>query len=388
MACQYAETVAVAERVVGKAVGGAVALGLDEVVVDYPGAAAIILRCRVEPVPGDGPERVIVKQSNSESQHLFREWANLEFLNAIPEAHSIVPTLYGGDEEQQLLVMEDVGRADDQLIGRILDGDDPARATGALIAFQRALGRLHAATIGRQAEFAQVSVRRDAETTSRHVVHELTELLEAFPELLAGERLNVSRELRREIDEYVDELRDPGPFFAFTHGDAAIGNALYRDDGSVRLIDFETGDYRHAMVDGAFSSMRYLFSIWALHLPRPRQRRLLDAYRLELVRGCPEACDSERFNRALMAGSAAWLAAIASHLPRVVDGDVKLGRATHRQRITAALEHFVSLARQTGRDGALSASAAGLRDRLLERWGPAECEMRVYPAFAEVAETV
>lgn len=384
MACQYAETVAVAERVVGKAVGGAVSLGLDEVVVDYPGAAAIILRCRVEPAPVGGPDRVIVKQSNSETQQLFREWANLEFLNALPETRSIVPALYGGDEDQQLLVMEDVGRADDQLIGRILDGDDPARATAALIAFQRAIGRLHAATIGRQPEFARVTVRRDAETTSRHVVHDLTERLEALPELLAREGLNVSRSLRREIDEYAGELRDPGPFLAFTHGDAAIGNALYRDDGSVRLIDFETGGYRHAMVDGAFPSMRYLFSVWALGLPRSLHRRLLDAYRLEFVSGCPEACDSARFNRALMAGSAAWLAAIASKLPKVAEIDVKLGRSTHRQRITAALDHFVTLADETGREGALSASVAGLRDSLLERWGPAECEMRSYPALAEV----
>lgn len=358
---------------------------LRDVVVDYPGAAAVILRCRINP-PVNGHDMVIVKQSRSETQHLFREWANLEFLNAIPELREVVPALYSGDEDAEVLVMEDVGTADDQLLGNIVEGGDSDRAEAGLLAFQRALGRLHAATIGRYDEFARYPLRRSEETTSRHQVHRLIDALGALPALLAGQGVPITTALEREIAGAIAELRDPGPFLAFTHGDAAIGNVFYLPDGSARLIDFETGDYRHALLDGCYARMRYLVSIWARRMPLDLQHRLLDAYRSELVRGCPEAADDAHFHHALVSCSVAWLASIAGYLPSVVEADRKLGRSTVRQRIVTALDHLVVLSAETGIYGALADASGVLADRLRRQWGDEPTVMRLCNAFRTADE--
>jgi hypothetical protein len=354
---------------------------LNEVIVDYPGAAAIILRCRVEPTD-DGRATVIVKWSRSETQHLFREWANLAFLNNIPALRGIVPALYGGDEDAEVLVMADAGNADYQLLGNIVEGDDPVRAEAGLLAFQRTLGWLHAATIGKQSVFDGYRVRRGKETTSRHVIHDLVDRLESLPAMLAGEGVLMTPALERDVASAIAALRDPGPFLAFTHGDAAIGNVFYLPDGTARLIDFETSDFRHALLDGCYARMRYLVSVWARRMPHDIQQRLLAAYRAELATGCPAATDDARFNHALASCSAAWLATIVSWLPSVVEADRKRGRSTVRQRIVTALDHFAVLSAETGYYGALAEASDTLAGRLRREWGAEATVMRLCNAFA------
>jgi hypothetical protein len=378
----YQETVAVAERVLAAALARPATLHLTEAVVDYPGAAAIILRCRLDRREPGHPASVIVKRSNAEQQHIFREWANLEFLLAIPDARPLVPSLYGGDVEAELLVLEDLGDPRQRLLGNVIEADDPVRAEMGLIAFQRALGRLHAATAGAASAYARVSVRRNANTISRHTVHRLPELLAALPSMFASAGVTTDERLADEIGEMVGEIVDPGPFHTFVHGDAAVGNVFYDGADGARLIDFETGAFRHALLDGCFARMRYLFSVWARWIPLPLQRRLTAAYRDELIARIPEASDAEQFNRALLACSAAWLAAIVGYLPTVTAEDRRFGRSTYRQRIVTALDHYVQLSDDVGGIGPLTYASNDLARRLRRCWSADERVMQPYNAFA------
>jgi hypothetical protein len=164
-------------------------------------------------------------------------------------------------------------------------------------------------------------------------------------------------------------LVEPGPFHGLTNGDATSGNAFYRD-GRVRLFDLETAGFRNALIDGSVCRLRHLHSVWARALPVTVQHRMQDAYRTELVRGCPEASDDRLFGPHLLAASAAWMAALCEELPAAIERDRTWGRATIRQRIVAALEHFERLADEWHTASALATHASEMSARLRQRWPP------------------
>ncbi len=378
----HAAIVAAASTALAAPATGPVALRLSDVVVDYPGAACVILRCASVAPSARVPPSVVVKRWNTPGGHVRHEWAALEFLGGVPAAQALVPRLYGGDAEAELLVLEDLGDPAEQLLGNLLTGDDPQRAEAALVAFNAALGRLHGATVGRAEEHRRIRDRRGAHARSRHAIHRLDEALGALPGLMTGTGARVSRALEREVQAAAAAIRAPGPFLALTHGDATPGNAFYAD-GRVRLFDLETASFRHALLDGAFARLRYLYSVWARRVPDAVQRRTLEAYRRELVRGCPAAADDPSFAHALLACSAGWLAALCAHLPSVTDEDKRFGRSTWRQRIVAGLDHFVALAADLGAFTALADGCTDMAHRLRLRWPTGDCALPSYEAFTE-----
>jgi hypothetical protein len=378
---QHAETLALAQRALTRAFTKPVRLTLSSPVVDYPGAAAIVLRCQLLADDPNIPKSVVVKRSMSPDNHLLREWSNLEFLTSLEPIRPLIPSIHGGDEDSEILIMEDLdtGR---ELLGNLVEGDEPGVATAGLLAFHRALGTLHGGSIGKEEEFRRFALRGIAAATSRHVIHRIQETLTALPRLLKQEGIAVDQHLHDELTEFQREIDNPGPFHAFVHGDAALGNVFYgplNDD--MRLIDFESGAFRHALLDGSYPCIRYILSVWARRMPLDLRRILLKTYRDALVEFCPEASDDEQFHHGLIACSAFWLAAILMNLPSVTEQDRKRGRSTERQRIIAALDHFTQLADNCGMPGALATAADDLHCRLRHRWGSEDCRMRLCNAF-------
>jgi hypothetical protein len=146
--------------------------------------------------------------------------------------------------------------------------------------------------------------------------------------------------------------------------------------------DFEASGYRHALLDGSYSRIRYLHSAWARQIPVPIQRRMLSVYRKELARGCEAAANDDRFHAALIACSAGWLAGLLRLLPEVRDGDKCWGRSTNRQRILAALEHFSLLAKELDRFPATGETAMGMAANLRRQWGAEGSDMTFHSAFS------
>jgi hypothetical protein len=381
----YAEIVEVAANVMGRRAQARVDLELADVVVDYPNAAAVLLRARVLDGPAGLPPTVIVKRGNV-GEGVEMEWAGLAFAAELPEVGSFVPRLYGGDAEQRVLVMSDLGGPGVRRVGDLLFEPPGGPAEAALIGTQVRLGRLHAAGFGKQATYGQILAGRSDARASRHPVNKLEKQLRDLPQVLAQHLGQpASWRLEQEIKAAAAELFEPSGFTTFTHGDPTVGNLLYSPESpaaGVKLVDFETAGYRHALLDGCFARLRYLFSVWAHHIPVVVQERLLAASRNELVNGHPPAGDDTVFSRALVAASAAWLAAFCSHLERVADADARWGRVSWRQRISAGLEHFVTLADERNQLPVLRDHAQLLLDRLHDAWPASDRRMPTYPALA------
>lgn len=384
---EYAEILTVASRVLARA-GTPARLRLADVVVDYPEASTTILRCVPAGPAPDLPTSLVVKRWNGGGGAGFRhEWAALDFLGRGGVPAGLVPALYGGDGDAELLVLEDLagpgersGFDSPDVIGNLLFGDDRGSAEAALEALNRAVGRLHAATIGRTGGYRSSELRRRAASTTRHGVHRIDDALAGLADLLAANGVAVTPGLSAELQAAAAEIRDPGEFLAFTHGDTTPSNALLRD-GEARLYDLEAADVRHALVDGAFARIRYLYSVWARRLPVDVQRRGLAAYRRTLAPSCPAAADDDRFGHALLACSAGWLAVICMEVPDVAEADQRWGRSTIRQRIVTMIDHFVGLAEEFDGFGSVADAASRLGQRLRRRWPAEDCEMLPYPAF-------
>lgn len=358
-----------------------VGLGLTEVVVDYPKAATVLIRARVVAPSAGLPHTVIVKRFNT-GQGIEIERAGLAFVTGCVATRSFVPHLLAFDADARLLVMTDVDGPETSRVGDLLFGQSRDRAEKALVAAQEALGRLHTAGIGQQETYRRLRASRGSGRASRHAVNELEALLSDLPRLLS---VHLRGPIPKEVDDEVRaarvELFGPSPFVTMTHGDPTVGNLLYSPATGIKLVDFETAGYRHALLDGCFARLRYLYSVWAHRIPAAVQNRLLHTYRTELAKGCPQAADDASFARGLVAASAAWLAALCAHLDRVPERDVRWGRASYRQRIAVGLDHFVTVVEEYGQLPTLGETARALLDHLSDVWPATDRQLDVYPAL-------
>jgi len=378
-------TIAVAARILATTYRASVDLRLAAVVYDYPGAPSTILRCGVTSTVAQLPPTVIVKRSNTPVLTLPREAAALTFLARYPRLRELVPQCYGLDPAGAVLIMGDLGVGPDYLLGNILFGPDPQRAETALIAFTRALGLLHSCTVDQQGAYAHLCAQYRVSQRSRHRIHRLLTDLASLGAILTSQGISMSPAIDQEIRTVLADLRSPGPFLTFTHGDATPANVLCTGAG-VRVFDFETSEYRHALLDGAFPCLRYLYSVWARRIPFPVQQRMLAAYRDALIEGCPAAADDTCFDRALASAGAGWLAGLCALIPSVINRDQPWGRATIRQRIITGLEHFVRVSEELQRLPRLARASRALTHHLRQTWPESDCTLPYYPAFDGPAE--
>jgi hypothetical protein len=109
-----------------------------------------------------------------------------------------------------------------------------------------------------------------------------------------------------EFQQLAAAMEDPGPFLAYVHGDPCPDNCWIRN-GRLRLFDFETSGFRHAMMDAVYG--RILFpTCWCVNrLPAHIAPMMEAAYREQLIEGCPEAEDDRRFQQELVHCCASWL---------------------------------------------------------------------------------
>jgi fructosamine-3-kinase len=375
-----AHTLAAAEHVLTAAVGTVVQLHLAEVVYDYPGAPSTILRYLVHSDGAHGPARVIVKRTNTPALTLCHEAAGLVFVNKQTSLQGLVPQCYGIDSTATVLVMEALAAEPDQLLGTILFGSDAAHTEQALVAYNSALGTMHGATMGQATAYYQIRACYGASHPSRHRIHRILDDLRNLGPLLESTGIALPVTVQHEVRDVLAALHEPGPFFTFTHGDATPANVFVTPTG-VRLFDFDTSAFRHALLDGAFARLRYLYSIWARQIPVTVQRRVAATYRDALATRCAAATDDAVFNRALITGCTAWLARLCALLPTVHDQDQRWGRSTNRQRIVAGLEHFACVANEVCLCPGLAERAHVVGQRLHTMWGEGASTMRLYPAF-------
>lgn len=395
------ETVEGATAVLKRAFGGRPELHVEHSFRD-PEYRATVLRCGVRTPDGAAglPETVIVKRFrgdrgepyDSDDTNLMgararflNEWTGVRFLQRIGGSQPFGPALYGVDGRLGLVVLEDMG--DGECLADHLQGDDPEAAEQALRAYAATLGRLHAATVGRQQDYAALraeSVRGGSNSAGARMVHTwVTSGVPRFREACAALDLAISHVAETELRELEAVVADSGPFMAFSVGDTCPDNHRYvpNDPGYLRFYDMEFGGFQHALLDAAYLWMPFPTCWCAARLPSELPERLEDAYRAELIHGCPVAANDETFQSAMAHACAVWFVlTVAWSLVRVLKRDDQWGISTVRQRFPLRARNFARVAERSNDLPALATLARQFADGVRSRWGE-EADMPLYRPF-------
>jgi hypothetical protein len=386
------ETVVLAERVLAAYLGSPVRLGSAPQLESSE--RSHVFRLTLLDGPADAPTSIIVKRATvgedetydpdaaafpAPAWRLFNDWAGLQFLGHVAPADPLAPRLYGGDRNAGLIVLEDLGAG--EMLDQLLLGDDGTTAGQALVDLASLLGRMHALTIGRQDAFDRL---RDAlgprQKTTDYYTYEwlATALHTAARELAVTPAPGVDYELAT----LIQTIKEPGPFLAYTHGDPCPGNDL-RVGTQLRLLDFEFGDFRHALTDGVYGRMFFPTCWCSNRVPQSVVVEMETTYRAMLLQGCPAASDDHLFSQALVASCAYWALTMYAWNPvaDMLAHDKEWGTATIRQRVLMRSDSFAQTAEQYGQLEALGATVRALAAKLHSPL-PGEVEaLPLYPAF-------
>jgi hypothetical protein len=314
---------------------------------------------------------------------LFRDWAGLQFLQAIGgQKNTVCPQFYVGDREVGFFVMEDLGATED--LDHALTCGSKERAERTLVMLAETLGRMHAATAGKEAAFLRIrnALGPGDEGRRRGLAGHV---LAAGPQLAEQcQRLGVlvSPQFSQDIQTVASVMAEPGPLLAYTHADPCPDNCFVAGN-RVCLIDFEFGGFRHALLDGVYGRMRFPTSKCVRDIPAAVVETLEAAYREELARGIAAVGDDAFFFRAVTDACAYWMLENLSHLlAGALEYEQPLGLATNRQRLVSRLAAFLAVSERSGHLPGLAQTLARLYD-VLAAW---KCELQLFDAFGQAAE--
>ncbi|WP_206788771.1 phosphotransferase [Amycolatopsis sp. MtRt-6] len=370
-----AAAVTAGESVLSRRFGSAITLvGPEDLAGSGP---ATVVRARV--VSSFALPRTLVikhypERPESGADPFAQEAVSYQLFTALAPDERMCPELVAHDGRDRVLVLEDLGRTptlEDKLYAR-----DSCAAERALLSWARSLGRLHASTAGREADFNALLRRLGGPAKSDS--DGVDALCARVPSLIQ-KRLGipVPDEVLAQVTAAVEQSRAAG-FRAFSPVELSPDNNLVTGQG-VRFLDFEHGRVRSALVDAAH--LRLPFASWpdALALPAGMSEAMIAAWRAEVVGVWPAFADDE-----VLAGHLT-----ASELLRVwlITGEelesLNLSRhAAPVSREAAFVTWWRDLAKHAGyvRMMAVSEFAARVAAGLAARLGP-HADLAFYPAF-------
>src|SRR5690348_16519229 len=242
---------AAAERVLSRREGAGIVLADPE---DLGGSErSIVARARVVRNPFSLPRTLVVKHYLADPppdrpDPFHYEVASCQLFTALPADDRPSPVLIAHDPDARLLVLEDLGRS--STLADKLFGPDAEAAQRCLLGWARALGRMQAATAGREGDFGAL-LRRQGERAWRDpVAEDARAALAGLPYLLDG-RLGVivPAAAAKEAHDTV-RLLGGTRYRAFSPSDTCPDNNLVTSRG-VRFVDFEWGCFRDVVLDAA-----------------------------------------------------------------------------------------------------------------------------------------
>lgn len=318
-----------------------------------------------------------LETADRDAKMFFNDWVGAEFLSATFGERRISPRFFGGDIQAGFFVMEDLG-GHPGLVEPLLHGDAPA-AEAALMRYSTCLGKLHAGTAGKLGAYEAIYAARFP--GGAPPAYELNDLGARIGKIKAqletlGVRFNAA--LEEEFAQVAAAIAHPGPFLAYIHADPCPDNVFDLSDG-LRLIDFETGHFGHALLDGAYPRMIWPSCWCANRLPVEIVKRVEARYRAELVPGIPQAEEDSVWETAWMHLCALVLIFTLDY-QFATEEDHEWGIGTIRQRVLARLEVFIQTAEEFRRLPALHGMAGEVLEILQKRWADVP-RLPVYPAF-------
>ncbi|GAB5491534.1 MAG: hypothetical protein Phog2KO_17490 [Phototrophicaceae bacterium] len=354
-------------------------LELLDTVYDYDDSPSTLIRCATQARNSSLPKTLIIKRFNKVNDSLLYELCALEFLADL--SPNLAPHLYAYDTKQKLIILEDLGDADKHLLGNILFGNDSAYAENALIEFNKALAQLHLTTQGKEKQWQQLLGKQgNPSNVSRHRINHIQQAIIDLPERFQEIGISISENTQNDLNQALQCIANPQQFLSLVHGDSTPANAFYRT-GKIKLLDFETSNFRHCLLDGSYSRLRYLHSVWAREIPVRVQRKSMTAYTDIFL--AHTQLDKTLFDYHLGASCVAWLAGLFVLLPTTIEKDKKWGRSTNRQRLVTGLQHFIVIADEYSQFHALRDACLEAEQKLRRMWSEEDCTMRLYPAFVD-----
>lgn len=378
-------TMTAAERLLSKWCGASVRLTDPE---DLGGSArSVVLRVRVGNNPFSLPRTLVVKRSlgpaSSDAPDPFaHEAASCQLLTAVQPADPVGPELIAHDPGHRLLVMEDLGRA--ATLAEKLLGADPRAAERGLLAWARSLGRLHAVTAGREADFGALMRRLGTKTWSDPIAPDARRALAELPDLLLAELgVRTPPATAKRARMTVRLLGGPG-YRAFSPSDLCPDNNLVTNHG-VRFLDFEWGCIRDVALDVAFVRMPFPSCWCVFRLPLGMSDAMLAAWRAETADVWPALADDTVLLPRLLDAQLLWTWLSTFWLmPRGSEPDRPIGSAgmVSPNRSAALVDRWERLAEQCRKPEPMSAEhASEVAAALRTRFDVPDPALPPYPAF-------
>jgi aminoglycoside/choline kinase family phosphotransferase len=183
-----------------------------------------------------------------QAQGFDAELAALEFLNTMETP--IAPRLFGADHSTGILIMEDLGPGSslvDSLLAR-----DRDRAEADLLSYARAMGAVHAWSVRRSGEYAEIRSRHARAAGSPMDPDWIAAIARGkAPFLAVSARLGLpTRGVAEEIDS-LGPLMGSSGYAGLVHSDLCPDNT-HIARGTCRLIDFETSGWGPVALDVAY----------------------------------------------------------------------------------------------------------------------------------------
>ncbi len=377
---------AAAERLLSRRAGAGVVLADPE---DLGGSdRSVVARARVARNPFSLPRTLVVKHYRADPGRLGPdpfpyEVASCQLFTALPTDARPSPVLIAHDPQARLLVLEDLGRS--STLADKLFRPDPAAAQRDLLSWARALGRMQAATAGREDDFGAL-LRRLGERSRRDpMADDARAAFAGLPDLLARELgVTVTPAAMQEAHDTA-RLLGGTRYRAFSPSDTCPDNNLVTSRG-VRFVDFEWGCFRDIALDAAYLRVPFPGCEASYALPDGIAEAMVEAWRSEIVLVWPDLDDPQRLEHRLLDAQLLWAWLCTWWLlPRVVVKDTQVGGdVTRSPRMSTALGHYwrqlVVVAADAGRPATAELGAIVVQ-ALGKRFPDAPDHLPVFPAF-------
>ena len=381
---------AAAERLLSRRTGATIVLADPE---DLGGSdRSVVARARVARNPFSLPRTLVVKHYRDEPSpgrpdpFPFEVASAQLFTSMSPELRPS-PVLIAHDPASRLLVMEDLGRS--STLADKLFGPDGAAAQRCLLSWAGALGRMQAATAGREKDFGALLRRLGERAWRDPMADEARAAFAGVAGLLRDELGVVATPAAIQEAHYTARLLGGTRYRAFSPSDTCPDNNLVTSRG-VRFVDFEWGCFRDIVLDAAYFRVPVPGCEASFALPPGMADTLLATWRNEIAAVWPDLEESGRLDARLFDAQLLWVWLCTWwFLPRIRVRDQHVGQDAGRSpRISTALSHYWD---QLAADAAVAGKSAtaelgvAVAEALNKRVPDAPAALPVYPAFRTAA---
>ncbi|MFD4432013.1 phosphotransferase family protein [Nocardia sp. NPDC058497] len=318
LAERAADVVSAAQQLLTKRMGAAVKLS-DPMELSGSGRTTV-LRVRVAENAFSLPRTLIVKQVRGTASDrrtggmapgvasidaaFLREAVSYQFTTALSREQRPGAYLIAHSVPDRLLVLSDLG--DNALLTSVLQTRAEPGTRNALMAFAQALGRMHAATVGREPDFVALMRRVDSVHRVDGIAQQAQAAIADVPGLLEAE---LGIEVPGEIAERIvhgNRLFTGGRYRAFSPSDLCPDNVIMNDEGA-RFLDYEWGGFRDATLDIAYALVSFPGCLCDFELSRSRAREMVEAWRSVVVGVWPSLADDTVLAERILEARLIWV---------------------------------------------------------------------------------